>query len=278
MHAPVTKPKPFCFVLMPFDSAFSDVYEYGIKGACTDVDVYCERVDEQIFIGSMLDRIYNQIARADIIVADMTGRNENVFYEVGYAHALGKTVILLTQRAEDIPFDLKHFPHIVYSAKIKELRVELAKRIQYFAFEIVTTKTHQISLELYWEGRLLTAGNVVGTYVKSPDVNITIHNPSAITYHLDDFSVGVITSPEISVKHESYSRLPDGRYLYVLSPSVTWRTLFPGTFFSIYFNLELESKVYEPKLTDFNILFRLFSSDGYRDFPFGLRKTRSDGG
>jgi nucleoside 2-deoxyribosyltransferase len=112
--------KPFCFVLMPFDSAFDDIYTFGIKGACEELEYYAERVDEQIFDGTILDRIYNQISKADVIVADMSGRNANVFYEVGYAHALGKRTILLTNNANDIPFDLKHFPHIVYNNNIKK--------------------------------------------------------------------------------------------------------------------------------------------------------------
>ncbi|MDQ3818776.1 MAG: nucleoside 2-deoxyribosyltransferase, partial [Acidobacteriota bacterium] len=91
-----TAPKPFIFVLMPFDEQFSDIYKFGIKGAADDVGAYAERVDEQIFTEGILDRIFNQISKADIVVADMTGRNPNVFYEVGYAHALGKKVILLT--------------------------------------------------------------------------------------------------------------------------------------------------------------------------------------
>src|SRR5215212_3193860 len=107
-----TAPKPFVFVLMPFDEAFDDIYQVGIKPACQSAGAYCERIDEQIFQESILERIYNQIAKADLIVADMTGRNANVFYETGYAHALGKKVLLLTQKAEDIPFDLKHYPHI----------------------------------------------------------------------------------------------------------------------------------------------------------------------
>ena len=73
------------------------------------------RVDEQIYQENMLSRIYNQISKADLIVADVTGKNPNVFYEVGYAHALGKKTILMTQDTDDIPFDLKHYPHIVYS-------------------------------------------------------------------------------------------------------------------------------------------------------------------
>src|SRR5215510_3429797 len=100
-----TSPKSFVFVLMPFHEDFRDIYELGIKQACIDAGAYCERVDEQIFHENILERVYNQIAKADIIVAEMTGKNANVFYETGYAHALNKRVILLTQNVEDIPFD-----------------------------------------------------------------------------------------------------------------------------------------------------------------------------
>lgn len=126
-----TQPKPFVFVLMPFESKFNDIYKFGIKGAADDVGAYAERVDEQIFTGGILDRIFNQISKADVIVADMTGRNPNVFYEVGYAHALGKVVLLLTQNADDIPFDLKHRPHTVYGGQIETLRTTLAPRLQW---------------------------------------------------------------------------------------------------------------------------------------------------
>jgi hypothetical protein len=124
-----TAPKPFVFVLMPFRDEFKDVYEVGIKQACSDAGAYCERVDEQMFEERIVERIYNQIAKADVVVADMTGQNPNVFYEVGYAHALAKRTILLTQKAADIPFDLKHYPHIIYGGSITDLRAELEKRI-----------------------------------------------------------------------------------------------------------------------------------------------------
>ena len=130
-QAPSTRPKPFVFVLMPFDSKFDDIYKFGIQGAASDVGAYAERVDEQIFTEGILDRIYTQTSKADVVVADMTGRNPNVFYEVGYAHALDKIVLLLTQDANDIPFDLKHRQHTVYGGKIETLRGELAKRLQW---------------------------------------------------------------------------------------------------------------------------------------------------
>ena len=76
---PTTAPKPFVFVLMPFLSQFDDIYKFGIKGASEDAGAYCERVDEQMFVEGILDRIFNQISKADVIIADMTGRNANVF-------------------------------------------------------------------------------------------------------------------------------------------------------------------------------------------------------
>jgi hypothetical protein len=93
-----TNAKPFVFVLMPFQADFDDIYHVGIKSACSSVGAYCERVDEQIFLENILERVYNQISKADIVVSEMTGRNPNVFYETGYAHALNKRVILLTQK------------------------------------------------------------------------------------------------------------------------------------------------------------------------------------
>jgi hypothetical protein len=124
-----TVPKPFIFVLMPFDEKFNDLYEFGIQGAAKEVNAYAERVDNQIFNENILDRIFNQINKADVIVADMTGRNPNVFYEVGYAHALGKIVLLLTQNTNDIPFDLKHRQHIIYAGQIAKLRNALVERL-----------------------------------------------------------------------------------------------------------------------------------------------------
>jgi hypothetical protein len=152
MGEPSTAPKPFAFVLMPFDAKFDDIYKFGIKGAADDAGAYAERIDEQIFIEEMLERIFNQINKADVIIADMTGKNPNVFYEVGYAHALNKVVLLVTQSAEDIPFDLKHRQHIVYGGKIDQLRTELTSRISWGVMEAerrrMSQATEKISVRL----------------------------------------------------------------------------------------------------------------------------------
>ena len=123
--------KPFVFVLMPFDRINDDIYQLGIKKACGEAGACVDRLDEQDYNGIILQRIYNQIDKADVIIADITGINPNVCYETGYAHALGKQVVLLAQNAEDIPFDLKHYPHIVYNGRIVDLIPELERKITY---------------------------------------------------------------------------------------------------------------------------------------------------
>ncbi len=131
--------KLFAFVLMPFNKEFDDIYKLGIKSAVESLGMIVNRVDEQVFHREgILERIYNQIDVADFIIADMTDRNPNVFYEVGYAHAKKKVCILLTSRADDIPFDLKHHRHIVYNNSISLLKNALIEDIKVIEAEIAS--------------------------------------------------------------------------------------------------------------------------------------------
>lgn len=138
----------FAFVLMPFDREFDDIYKFGIKETAKVVGIRAERVDEQLYSEGVLARIYNQIDRADLIIADMSGRNANVFYEVGYAHAKNKLCIHLTQDAEDIPFDLQHQRHIVYDASIEVLRSKLQENFEWAKQEIANYRKTKIRVKL----------------------------------------------------------------------------------------------------------------------------------
>lgn len=140
--------RPFAFVLMPFGDEFEDVYKIGIKGVAEQEGIIAQRVDEQLYKEGMLERIYNQIAACDFLIADMTGRNPNVFYEVGYAHAKDKLCILITSDASDIPFDLKHRRHIVYGTSIVRLKSELQKELLWAKSEIVNVKEKRIRVTL----------------------------------------------------------------------------------------------------------------------------------
>jgi hypothetical protein len=122
--------KPSALVIMPFDPTWSDRYELGIKAGSEAAGASCVRVDERIFLESITERIYTEIEAADLVIAELSERNPNVYYETGYAHGLEKPVILLTTGAEDIPFDLRSYPHVTYGS-IKELRQRVEEQVRW---------------------------------------------------------------------------------------------------------------------------------------------------
>ncbi len=126
----------FAFVLMPFSDEFNDIYRFGIKETAESLGIKAERVDEQLYSEGILSRIYSQIDQADFIISDMTGKNPNVFYEVGYAHAKNKICLHLTQDTTDIPFDLQHQRHIVYGGSIEYLKEQLVGNLEWAKKEI----------------------------------------------------------------------------------------------------------------------------------------------
>lgn len=123
------------FVIMPFGSDFTDVYKLGIKATAKECDVDAKRLDDDFFDTNMVEEIYKKINDADFIIADMTGRNPNVFYEVGYADAKNKLILLLTQNVNDIPFDFKQRLHIEYS-DVSSLKEKLKNKIEWAKNEI----------------------------------------------------------------------------------------------------------------------------------------------
>ncbi|WP_159692442.1 tetratricopeptide repeat protein [Cognatazoarcus halotolerans] len=118
-----------CFVMMPFAENFNAIYRL-IQRVCTDQGLKCARADEDVTPGKITGKIYDMVAASGIIIVDMTGRNPNVFYELGLAHAISDNVILLTQFPDDVPFDLQDFMHIRYSNSFdgaEKLSIDLSK-------------------------------------------------------------------------------------------------------------------------------------------------------
>jgi hypothetical protein len=123
---------PSCFVIMPFASDFNDVYKVIGKTVAKHA-FHCIRADERYVTGPIIEDALDQIERADLIVADFTGRNANVFYEAGYARALRKPVIQIAQSVSDLPFDVQHLRTFPYSTKIlgdRKLARDLSEAIR----------------------------------------------------------------------------------------------------------------------------------------------------
>jgi hypothetical protein len=100
-------------VMMPFSNRFDPVYA-TIQETATSVGLECFRADDIWENDAIIQDVVSLIKRSRIVVCDCTGRNANVFYEVGIAHTLGRDVILISQSHEDIPFDLRHLRYIDY--------------------------------------------------------------------------------------------------------------------------------------------------------------------
>jgi hypothetical protein len=106
-----------CFVLMPFDEKFVSIYD-AIKKVVESFKLKCLRADEIFGTQPIIQDILEHMQKAKFLIADLTGRNPNVFYELGLAHAMGKEVILVTQDLKDVPFDLEHYRCIVYKDSV----------------------------------------------------------------------------------------------------------------------------------------------------------------
>lgn len=106
--------RPKCFVIMPFKTKLDSVYAV-VKKTVEDHGFECIRADERVTSEPIMDDVKKQIAEADVVVVDFTGKNPNVYYEAGMADAYGKKRILLAQSAKDLAFDIRHIRTIIYS-------------------------------------------------------------------------------------------------------------------------------------------------------------------
>jgi len=104
-----------CFVMMPFKPPLGTYYEKIYKPSIEKAGLTPIRADDDLFgTGKIMDQIWTGINSAKILVAELTSRNPNVYYELGLAHALHKPVVLVSNTEEDVPFDLNHIRVIYY--------------------------------------------------------------------------------------------------------------------------------------------------------------------
>lgn len=115
-------------LMMPFSMEFKEVFGV-IRATCSDIGLRCLRADDIWENDAVIQDIVSLINRSKVVICDCTGRNANVFYEIGIAHTLGRDVILITQNDGDVPFDLRHLRYITYLNN-QEGRKELSARIK----------------------------------------------------------------------------------------------------------------------------------------------------
>lgn len=119
------------FVAMPFSNEFRNVYDYGIRLPVINVGRKPIRVDEEHFTGLIIEQVKEQIRGSELLIADITGSNPNVLFEVGFAEGAGVKTVLLCQEPKDLPFDVRGVVHIVYEpAHIRQLEEKLETHLR----------------------------------------------------------------------------------------------------------------------------------------------------
>jgi len=118
-----------CFIVMPFSQEWSVDVHRILAGACEAAGVRPVRGDDLFTPTDFLEDIWQNINAADFVIADITGRNPNVLYELGIAHTLAKPVLILSRQAGDIPVDLATRRVILYGQSDKDWSADLTHKI-----------------------------------------------------------------------------------------------------------------------------------------------------
>jgi hypothetical protein len=282
----ITGPKPFVLVLMPFNSAFEDEYKLAIKPACESGGAYAERVDEQIFHDNILERIYHQIARADLLIAELTGRNVNVLYETGYAHARDRPVILLAQNPDDIPAELRNFPSIIHHGHLTTLRSALEQEVRHaLAAAREGEPTWTVPVDVTVNGVKLAAGDTgaVNDEIKEKqeavELQVVIRNEPVRLIRPVDLQIGLITPlgfGYVATRSSWFDGEPacedivigsDARLHVARKPC----TILPGSWSQISFFAWAQEPLPLGDLGTFTI--RVFTTSGFFDFPMTVTTT-----
>ncbi len=114
---------PKCFVIMSFKPDFDLVYRSAIKPAVDALGLESVRVDDTTSPGNIPSRIVREIIDSQLIIADLTEPNPNVYYELGIGHAIGNKTIVISQDPENLPFDVQGEFTLRYSNDREGLRL-----------------------------------------------------------------------------------------------------------------------------------------------------------
>jgi hypothetical protein len=128
----VSEQEPKAFVIMQFSDEYNQLYEEVIRPVTEEFGVVCVRADEYHTTNPIIEDIINSITEASVVIADITPDNPNVFYEVGYSHALGKpTILLCDKKRTKLPFDVSSFRTLFYDNTIAG-KTQVEKRLRKF--------------------------------------------------------------------------------------------------------------------------------------------------
>jgi hypothetical protein len=130
--------KDVCFVIMPFGGWLDDYYETIYRPAIEAAGLAPHRADDLYRPSTIVNDIWAYTKKAKLLIADLTSKNPNVFYELGLAHALAKPAILVAESIDDIPFDLRALRVIIYNKNDPRWGEQLQTKIEAAIAEVMS--------------------------------------------------------------------------------------------------------------------------------------------
>ncbi len=133
-----------CFIIMPFGDWFDNYYETIYVPAIESAGLTPRRADDLYRPSAIVNDIWSLTKAARLILADLSAKTPNVFYELGLAHALAKPAILVAESMEDIPFDLRALRVIVYNKNESNWGDMLRNKIQTAITEVLAAPLNSV--------------------------------------------------------------------------------------------------------------------------------------
>jgi hypothetical protein len=134
-----TGAKDTCFIIMPFGDWADFYYDNIFRPAVDNAGLTPRRADDLYRPSAIVHDIWELTQTARLLLADLTGKNPNVFYELGLAHAIAKPVILVAEKMDDVPFDLRALRVIIYDKNDPNWGTILKDKITAAAREVLAS-------------------------------------------------------------------------------------------------------------------------------------------
>lgn len=159
-RGPNATKQAICFVMAPFGGWNDRYYDEVYKPAVQAAGLVPKRADDLYRPSAIVHDIWAYVRKSQVMLADVTGKNPNVFYELGLAHALGKPVVIVTRSMEDVPFDLRALRVIQYDVQDPEWSELLNEKITKSLNEVLDKPEEAVPPPFLSEKKVAKAASV----------------------------------------------------------------------------------------------------------------------
>ena len=205
--------KDICFIIMPYGDWFDHYYKQIYKKAILDAGLKPIRADELFTASAVIDDIWHLTKKSKIVLADLTGKNPNVFYELGLAHALAKPALLITESMDDVPFDLRHLRVITYDKNNEEWGQKLINEITIALKETLTAPERSVLPSF------LKSDDVENPVIIDPERNEIRDLKYEINY-LKNTMAQLMKASQVPIKVRKGKRPPDGEIIRLIHSGI----------------------------------------------------------